>query len=1372
MTSTGELFSAAVEELLFEVARHDAKGPFFAAIKELKEQQQRDPVAFKEQQQSKQCAEELRGFLQHASVKRKHGNTFKVVTKLEPFISSLCKIAGLCESILQAAPMAVAVVFSGARVLLGVAIKMQECFESILEAIQDIDIYLRCYERILKAHSHSRDMQLKLITAYKNVLQFWWKATKVLSEKAIISLAKGIFRPIDHEIANCLRLIKADRESIQFLVVSNEAELSYEARSDRIKDQILPWVRAGQDPSKLDVRHELAGRLHVHQEGTCSWILENPGYKQWYTSSESSVLWYNAAPGSGKSIMASSIINRLKQDDQRVIYHFCSYDDPTLRQPLNIFRSLILQLLRLAERVPDSIKMIWEEEQQFSPNLKNPFVVEKVTHELLKVIPRVHVVIDGLDECLHPQANDQGPIPFSALGMIGSLVSLGSERHGIAKWFFTSRKEGPTESSMLKLNAIEVTPTTEDLHSDITSYITDRLRESQSKWCRKCVADAADGNFLYAKLRTDTLLQEGLTCEEDIHEEMNTWPKGLTGCYLRSLENLKSRSPREQEFARRTILILVSTMQPLTLAELRDALAVRFDSADWSPTRLPSLSLIQELCGSFISLDRSVRGTAENPIVKLSHKSVQDLFSSNPEEIGAAEHLRKYFVSADKGSLEMGRICLTYLKYQRYWTWSGLPDDFETDPEHAFLRYAAVFWFQHLNDYPKQTAKLREEVRTFLKSPAIWSCVRVQSRIAVYLFTRYVRGRTRGYSVRLQGSGWGMVDHIPTTIPLWMDEDSNESGDQELVREFHHFMLEWSEALASGRDALLRCPMRPSGVEIFPGRSKFMEKSIKRAAIGPQLSLQDRDLVVDRIYTEKGVFKARLFHRTTSARADINWAVAAPFSKNPGPSGSFVLPNSMLSDTFGHLLTDPVPSLTGGFGFDLGKPEVVIATGQVNKSFTPPEEVLKVVSQGGTTNHWCIEALVRQPDVSKLGSAVALNLGLVLHQPEAPPEETIKEIDDSSESESESTDSDEYEEEEDEDEEEEHDEEPDSGSGEGSGRSDSSSAESAPDDETCKSPKNMLVILTPKGDPIWIPQCFTSTLRTQLTGAFHPTQNVFAWILNPHELCVADISTGNVKKYKLPETPNESSSVPSPSAIVRELQFSSDGSILHYLTITFQAQNEELTTARLAISAFHADFDSQDPDFKATGLKECCSPVMVTYQFDQPLEDLPMPLATTHWDIKLNTVYALLPVLSCSVKVLKIGLFTPSNDQSSQSLQIQTLTQTVFIPCSSNRRGPKILYQTSPSKPDDSLYLVLDCHAGPNIPGASWPTVIRWAIPKVGGWRAWDDNQDGRCEELKRDPTISLQQMIKGSFVDSNRVFEVAIRAALDYTKRGFLSCF
>ena len=81
---------------------------------------------------------------------------------------------------------------------------------------------------------------------------------------------------------------------------------------------------------------------------------------------------------------------------------------------------------------------------------------------------------------------------------------------------------------------------------------------------------------------------EGLTCDEEIQEELEKFPKDLTGWYLRSLQQLSARSAQQQELARlvgsgaltRCLLtkgrkifwLLVTAKQPLRLSEIRKML--------------------------------------------------------------------------------------------------------------------------------------------------------------------------------------------------------------------------------------------------------------------------------------------------------------------------------------------------------------------------------------------------------------------------------------------------------------------------------------------------------------------------------------------------------------------------------------------------------------------------------------------------------------------------------------------------------------------------------------------------------------------------------------------------------------------------------
>lgn len=48
-----------------------------------------------------------------------------------------------------------------------------------------------------------------------------------------------------------------------------------------LRDQIIQWVAGPEGPSKLDPRHSLYDMQELHHHGTCSWIFDHPGYKEW-----------------------------------------------------------------------------------------------------------------------------------------------------------------------------------------------------------------------------------------------------------------------------------------------------------------------------------------------------------------------------------------------------------------------------------------------------------------------------------------------------------------------------------------------------------------------------------------------------------------------------------------------------------------------------------------------------------------------------------------------------------------------------------------------------------------------------------------------------------------------------------------------------------------------------------------------------------------------------------------------------------------------------------------------------------------------------------------------------------------------------------
>lgn len=202
---------------------------------------------------------------------------------------------------------------------------------------------------------------------------------------------------------------------------------------------------------------------------------------------------------------------------------------------------------------------------------------------------------------------------------------------------------------------------------------------------------------------------------------------------------------------------------------------------------------------------------------------------------------------------------------------------------------------------------------------------------------------------------------------------------------------------------------------------------------------------------------------------------------------------------------------------------------------------------------------------------------------------------------------------------------------------------------------------------------------------------------------------------------------------------------------------------------FHADSDDEDAVLRhseVSGYK---------YMFGETLADVALPLALTCWSD--NEVVIALPPLTCDPKIIKIGLRRHAGqvEDIAHDASFCTLRAPIYFPTSTPRRKARLLYRSSEgTKGSGYICLALD-GTEPSEHGAgedvltSPPVVLRWKIAELGGWREWEEKQDGTASDLKRG--ISDWQMLKGDFVDNDKYFRVPIRSGLDWTRKGHLSC-
>ena len=140
--------------------------------------------------------------------------------------------------------------------------------------------------------------------------------------------------------------------------------------------------------------------------GTCGWILSEPAFKTWMEDVlVSRVIWLNAPPATGKSIISAYIINHIRELGHPCQYFFFKYADHTRR-------SLVALLKSVGHQMAQDIPVFREELAQISREVGTlekkdaRFIWQKIFTSVLSrvTLPKpLCSIIDALDESDSPK---------------------------------------------------------------------------------------------------------------------------------------------------------------------------------------------------------------------------------------------------------------------------------------------------------------------------------------------------------------------------------------------------------------------------------------------------------------------------------------------------------------------------------------------------------------------------------------------------------------------------------------------------------------------------------------------------------------------------------------------------------------------------------------------------------------------------------------------------------------------------------------------------------------------------------------------------------------------------------------------------------
>ncbi|KAH7142003.1 ankyrin repeat-containing domain protein [Dactylonectria macrodidyma] len=457
---------------------------------------------------------------------------------------------------------------------------------------------------------------------------------------------------------------------------------SCDSTTDLISDQArtleatLDWLTPTDYDGDGSEYHKHAG---IKVPGTSDWLFEHHDFQSWSSSTDRDLLWIKGVPGSGKSILASSVIERLRSIDGSIVaYFFFRRIIPSNCTFASMVRDIIAQI---AIQVPDTRQLVrkFMETHSNVDSISNP-ELWKLFVSVVSTLPRVCLVVDAWDEIL----------PGEELLLASTLLELVSAGAGSVKLLISSRPLSLLENLIRDFNPLIVRLSSTMIGPDVSTYIKYRL-QTQSQRCH--TSDEQD--LIHETLSKSLFLHASLTLDEivksstSVYELLQRIPSSLADLYGSILRQYAAEFENGDKMQRLLLPWILHCFRPLRLVQLAHVSLFYKLFDDVSVAK----AAIRRCCGPLLEVRK-------DETVHVCHHSFAE-FLLGSDFIDVEDGESGFTQVNDVGSHKtLAMTCLRYLlsgvlasiKIEDYWGRVS-SDQSEMDP---FLQYSSQYWQNHV----------------------------------------------------------------------------------------------------------------------------------------------------------------------------------------------------------------------------------------------------------------------------------------------------------------------------------------------------------------------------------------------------------------------------------------------------------------------------------------------------------------------------------------------------------------------------------------------------------------------------------------------------------------------------------------------------
>ncbi|KAF8486721.1 hypothetical protein F5888DRAFT_164352 [Russula emetica] len=466
-------------------------------------------------------------------------------------------------------------------------------------------------------------------------------------------------------------------------------EVMKQVEQNQLRESIHKWL-SPPDPS---TNHNIA--CGTHHKKAATWFFEGNIYQEW--KSKGSLLWIHGKPGSGKSILCSTVIEDIKAlcdaGQASMAYFYFDFRNDNKQCLRDLLPSLLTQLSARSSPRCDILSKLYSVHDD-GKNQPSDSVLTKCLKDMLSLPGQrpIYLIMDALDES--PTTSGIPSARERVLLLLKELVDLGLPNVHIC---VTSRPEIDIRNAIEPLTSLRVslhdqTGQKEDIEDYVRSIVYSNLDTNMRRWKKedkefvvKTLAERADGMFRWTFCQLEVLRD---CLPSSVRRFLDELPESLDETYERVLREIKKPN---RDHARHLLQCLVVAIRPLRVEELADVLAIDFNDAEGIPKLNPNWRwedqerALLTSCSSLIA----IVDTDDSRVVQFSHFSVKEYLTS--ERLAtSSQDVSRYHISFEAAHTILAQACVSVLL--------RLDDDDEQDDvekKAPLAVYAAEYWVRH-----------------------------------------------------------------------------------------------------------------------------------------------------------------------------------------------------------------------------------------------------------------------------------------------------------------------------------------------------------------------------------------------------------------------------------------------------------------------------------------------------------------------------------------------------------------------------------------------------------------------------------------------------------------------------------------------------